>query len=100
MSKDTITYYESLPKDQRPKRVEIQGSVYRWRRGKLVKIPDEWVGKTVHQQTIRKRQSKQDGKKRKMERTTKQSGYIPPLPTRKTEQDAAIVEGLEELEEE
>lgn len=33
---------------------------YRERRGKLVKIPSEWVGKVTHPQTIRKRKSKQD----------------------------------------
>lgn len=37
------------------KRVEIDGAYYRKRRGKLVRIPDEWVGKTVDRQTIRKR---------------------------------------------
>lgn len=44
------------------KRVEIDGHFYRWRRGKLVQIPDEWVGKTLHPQTKRKRPSKQTGK--------------------------------------
>ena len=34
----------------------------RIRRGKLVEIPEEWVGKTPHKQTIRKRQSKQTKK--------------------------------------
>lgn len=33
----------------------IDGKRYRKRRGKLVQIPDEWVGKTVHPQTKRKR---------------------------------------------
>jgi hypothetical protein len=32
--------------------------MHRIRRGKLVEIPDEWVGQTTHKQTIRKRQSK------------------------------------------
>lgn len=34
------------------------GSVYRTRRGQLVKIPDEWVGNFTTPQTIRKRDSK------------------------------------------
>lgn len=32
---------------------------FRWRRGKLVRIPDEWKGRATSEQTIRKRQSKQ-----------------------------------------
>lgn len=40
------------------KRIEIAGKFYRMRKGKLVQIPPEWVGKTVDPQTIRKRQSK------------------------------------------
>lgn len=32
--------------------------VYRIRRGKLVKIPDEWVGKLTTNETIRQRKSK------------------------------------------
>lgn len=32
------------------------------RRGKLVEIPPDWVDKTAHPQTIRKRQSKQPRK--------------------------------------
>ena len=40
------------------KAIEIDGVLYRKRRGKLVKIPDEWVGKTVGALTIRKRHSK------------------------------------------
>ena len=43
------------------KRIEIDGKFYRYRRGKLVQIPDEWVGKTLHPQTKRKRASKQTG---------------------------------------
>jgi len=35
------------------------GKHYRMRRGKLVEIPPEWVGKTLHPQTKRKRKSKQ-----------------------------------------
>lgn len=40
------------------KRIEISGEFFRYRRGILVKIPDEWVGKTTYKQTIRKRKSK------------------------------------------
>lgn len=39
------------------KRIEIDGKFYRERDGILVQIPDEWVGKTLHQQTKNKRQS-------------------------------------------
>lgn len=31
---------------------------FRYRRGKLVEIPPEWVGQVAHPQTIRKRKSK------------------------------------------
>jgi hypothetical protein len=44
------------------KRIEKDGKFYRMRRGKLVEIPAEWVGDTVHPQTIRERQSKLIGK--------------------------------------
>lgn len=40
------------------KRIEIDGHFYRMREGKLVQIPDEWVGVVTHPQTIAKRQSK------------------------------------------
>jgi hypothetical protein len=40
------------------KRIEIDGKFYRKRRGKLVEIPSEWVGETLHPQTKRKRASK------------------------------------------
>ena len=40
------------------KRIQIGNSFYRMRRGKLVQIPEEWVGQTVYPQTIRKRKSK------------------------------------------
>jgi hypothetical protein len=42
------------------KRVDIEGKAYRKRRGKLVEIPPEWVGKTTHPQRIRKRKSKKN----------------------------------------
>ena len=38
--------------------VEIDGKVYRERRGVMVEIPPEWVGKIPHEQTMRKRASK------------------------------------------
>ena len=47
------------------KRIIKDGKAYRIRRGELVQIPDEWVGQTVHPQTIRKRQSKKPPKQRK-----------------------------------
>ena len=37
------------------KRIKIGDEYFRLRRGKLVKIPDDWVGKTTHKQTINKR---------------------------------------------
>jgi hypothetical protein len=45
------------------KRILIGNHFYRTRRGKLVQIPEEWVGQTVHPQTIRKRKSKKKGYK-------------------------------------
>ena len=44
------------------KRIEKDGKFYRLRRGKLVEIPAEWVGKVTTPQTIRSRASKQVGK--------------------------------------
>lgn len=40
------------------RRIEIDGKFFRRRRGRLVEIPPEWVGRTVDPQTIRKRASK------------------------------------------
>jgi hypothetical protein len=40
------------------KRLDISGKSFRVRRGKLVEIPEKWVGKTLSGQTKRKRQSK------------------------------------------
>jgi hypothetical protein len=37
----------------------IDGKPHRERRGKMVEIPEEWVGKTLTQQTRRKRRSHQ-----------------------------------------
>ncbi len=48
------------------KRIEIDGKFYRMRRGQLVEIPEEWVGKVTTPQTLRKRDSKiPSGKKAK-----------------------------------
>ena len=46
----------------------------RLRRGRLVEIPPEWVGRTTHPQTIRKRASKGLRKLRRRDKT-KQSGF-------------------------
>lgn len=40
------------------KRIEIDGKFYRMRRGQLVEIPLEWVGKVTTRETIRQRPSK------------------------------------------
>lgn len=37
---------------------KLRQTTHRWRRGKRVAIPEEWRGRTVHPQTIRKRKSK------------------------------------------
>ena len=39
------------------KRIEKDGKIFRVRRGKLVEIPPEWVGKVTHPQTKKKRQT-------------------------------------------
>ncbi|KKN54362.1 hypothetical protein LCGC14_0593400 [marine sediment metagenome] len=49
------------------KLIKKDGKYYRWRRGRLVEIPPEWVGKVTHPQTIRKRKSKK-GRGRKFKR--------------------------------
>lgn len=49
------------------KRIEIDGKFYRRRRGGLVEIPTEWVGKVTHPQTIAKRASKK-GRGRRFKR--------------------------------
>ncbi len=41
------------------KRIDTEEGSFRMRRGKLVKIPEEWVGQTLTEQTKRKRRSKQ-----------------------------------------
>lgn len=40
------------------KLLEKDGKFYRMRRGVLVEIPPQWVGKVTYPQTIRKRPSK------------------------------------------
>ena len=40
------------------KLIKIGDKYYRKRRGKLVEIPNRWLGQVSHPQTIRKRQSK------------------------------------------
>ena len=47
------------------KRIEKDGKFYRMRRGVLVEIPEEWVGKTVDRSAINKRPSKQIHKLKK-----------------------------------
>ncbi len=47
------------------KRIEENGKFYRIRRGKQVEIPEEWVGKVTHSQTIHKRKSKATKKMKK-----------------------------------
>lgn len=44
------------------KRIEIDGKFFRKRRGKLVEIPAEWVGRVTSKKTIRQRPSKLIGK--------------------------------------
>lgn len=45
--------------------IRKDGKTYRMRRGKLVEIPPEWVGSTLHPQTKKKRPSKHIHKRRK-----------------------------------
>jgi uncharacterized cupin superfamily protein len=40
--------------------IDEDGKKYRTRRGKLVEIPKDWVGKVTFPQTIRKRKSKRN----------------------------------------
>lgn len=49
-----------------PKCTVIDGKSYRMRRGNLVEIPPEWVGKTLGDQTRNARPSKALHKHRKM----------------------------------
>jgi len=45
------------------KAIEIDGVLYRKRRGKLVKVPDEWVGRTVSHQHKSRRHTKTGAKR-------------------------------------
>lgn len=47
------------------KRILIGNQAFRIRRGKLVAIPEQWVGKITTKSTIRKRPSKQIRKLRR-----------------------------------
>jgi hypothetical protein len=47
------------------KRIEIEGLFFRYRRGRLVEIPPEWVGKVTDPATIRQRKSKMIHKHRR-----------------------------------
>jgi len=49
-------------------RKEIYGIYYRLRRGKLVEIPSEWVGKVTTPCTMRNRQSKKPKRGRTIDR--------------------------------
>lgn len=45
------------------KAIEIDGDLYRKRRGKLVKIPEEWVGRTTSHLAKSRRHSKTEAKR-------------------------------------
>jgi len=47
-------------------RLEMDGKFYRYRRGRLVLIPSEWVDKIPTQRTMRNRQSKSTRKLRNL----------------------------------
>lgn len=47
--------------------------VYRKRRGKVVRVPDEWVGKVTSRQTINARPSKQPPRQRKAPAETRKA---------------------------
>ncbi len=51
-----------MSKKKVQKRLDLDGKSYRMRRGKLVEIPSEWVGKVTSRETIRQRPSKLIGK--------------------------------------
>ena len=67
-------------------RIITPEGTFRLRRGTLVRIPDEWVGKTSSQQTIRHRQSKQPrrGRPRPLERMAVTSEHDVDLYLRRT----------------
>ena len=51
------------------KSIVVNGNRYRMRRGKLVKIPSQWVGRFPTEATIRQRPSKTTKKRRRDEKT-------------------------------
>lgn len=75
------------------RRKMIDGRAYRMRRGRLVEIPVEWVGKTVRGNTIRKRPSKRIRKLRKCENEVNKRPYFEALKQAKKE----VSEYLKEL---
>lgn len=54
--------------------IRCDGKSFRLRRGKLVEIPPEWVGKTLHPQTKRKRASNRPGGKHNSKRVKIRKG--------------------------
>ena len=57
------------------KRIEIDGKFYRERRGVLVEIPAEWVGKITTEQTMRKRPSKQKSRQAREVARQRMNGF-------------------------
>jgi hypothetical protein len=51
------------------KSIVVNGNRYRMRRGKLVRIPAEWVGRIPTEATIRQRPSKMTKKRRRDEKS-------------------------------
>lgn len=58
------------------KAIYHDGKVFRVRRGKLVEIPAQWVGKIPNDRTIRKRRSKQTKQQRAEQARQANSGYF------------------------
>ena len=58
------------------KAIYKDGKVFRLRRGKLVEIPKQWVGKIPTEQTIRKRRSKRTKQQRAEQARPAKSGYF------------------------
>lgn len=57
------------------KRIEIDGTFYRKRRGKLVAIPAEWVGNVTHRQNVRQRESKLPGPLKRVVKDRKHTNF-------------------------
>ena len=57
--------HEGLEYEKHGKRYLRGNRWYRLRRGKMVLIPEEWLGKVTDKQTIRKRKQIQDVKKKR-----------------------------------